>query len=173
MASLNENDKAGKKTKKEPKEDNAVSNAFKETIKDYLDNYSKENPMFASKYSNKNKSIDECCNFIINEVKKMGVIGLTDNEVFYLARHYYEEEKIEASKLPSGLKVVVNHHVELSEEEKKKAHEKAVHDFEESERKKLEEKKKKDEEKEKLKKEKKLKQSNDNMQMSLFDLLGE
>lgn len=130
------------------KSDNSkVSQSFKSAIKSYLDSFAKENEFFSKKYANEKKTIDECCTFIVNEVQKMNVNGLSDDEVYYLARHYYEEDNLKVNPLPSGLKVVVNHNVELTEEEKKVAKEKAIKDYEEFEKKKLEDETKKKTEK--------------------------
>ena len=71
-----------------------ASENFIKTIKEYLDNFASKNKLFKEKYSNPNKNINECCGYIVEEVRKMNVEGLTDEEVYYLARHYYEEEDL-------------------------------------------------------------------------------
>lgn len=144
-----------------------VSQAFADTIKAYLDNYAKENPTFATKYSNEKKSIDECCNFIVNEVQKMKVRGLADSEVYYLARHYYEEDNIKVKSI--NVKVVVNHTVELTDEEKKQAHDKALKDFEKSEMERLKKQTEKARIKEQKKQEKLKQRQKESNQLSLFD----
>ena len=78
---------------------------FEEAIKKYLDEYASDNERFKVKYENPNKNITECCNYICSEVQKKNVIALTDAEVYYMARHYYEEENIEV-KTNSSCKVV-------------------------------------------------------------------
>ena len=155
-----------------------VSDAFTQTIKNYLDNFANENPLFAEKYKNEKKSINECCGYICEEVRKMGVKGLTDDEVYYLARHYYEEENIKGLEYkPSH--VVVNHQVVLTEEEKKAAHDKALKDFENAEREKLEAEARKRAiaetrklENTKKAEERKLQKEKESGQLNLFDLLG-
>lgn len=160
------------KEKTQSKKSN-VSKAFAESIKVYLDNYAKENEFFRVKYSNENKSIDECCAFIIGEVQKMKVNGLSDDEVYYLARHYYEEDNLKVNPLPYGLKVTVNHHIELSEEEKEKIRKNVLEEFKREEKAKLlkaEAKKKEREEKAKnraLEAEKKRLENSG--QLSIFD----
>lgn len=70
---------------------------FKAVIKDYLDNRAKTDRQFAKSYKKKNKSLDECCNYILGEVKKKaktGQIVLPREEVFGLAVHYYDEDDI-------------------------------------------------------------------------------
>ena len=96
---------------------NKVSQSFKDTIKAYLDQRAQSDPLFATSYQKAGKSIDECCNYIVQEVQKMHVNGLADDEVFGLAVHYYDEDNLGEIKTVN-CKVVVNHTVELTEEEK-------------------------------------------------------
>lgn len=70
---------------------------FEETIKKYLEDYANKEEQFKTKYQNPNKNIKECCKYIISEAKKKAEKNcaiLPDDEVYYMARHYYEEENI-------------------------------------------------------------------------------
>ncbi len=109
-----------------------VSRSFQDTIKAYLDKRVQEDSLFAQSYAKEGKSIEECCNFIIQEVKKMKVAGLTDDEVFGLAVHYYDEDNLGEIKA-SNCKVVVNHAVELTEEEKAQARRDAIAQYQKEE----------------------------------------
>lgn len=74
-----------------------IMTPFENAIKEYLDARAKEDVKFAEKYSNEKKSIEECCRFILVEMRKKsksGMYGATDAEVFGLAVHYYDEEDI-------------------------------------------------------------------------------
>ena len=102
-----------------------VSNAFKETIKAYLEKRASEDELFAVTYQKENKNLDECCNYVMECAKKGGANGYSDKEVFGWAIHYYDEDDIKDIKPISG-KVIVNHSVELTEEDKKEAKEKAM-----------------------------------------------
>lgn len=96
------------------------SKTFEQTIKAYLDKRAETDSLFAEKYRNEKKNIAECCKFIISEVHKMNVNGLSDDEVFGLAVHYYDEENVgEIEDVKCN--VVVNHNIELTEEEKQQA----------------------------------------------------
>lgn len=64
--------------------------------------------------------MEQCCAYIIGEVKKSGCCGFTDDEIFGWAMHFWEEPEIEVSET-ANCRVVVNHIVELTEEEKEKA----------------------------------------------------
>lgn len=97
-----------------------VSKSFKDTIKSYLDARAASDELFAKNYAKEGKNLDECCDFIVSEVRKMKVSGLADDEVYSLAVHYWDEDDLGEIKA-SGVNVVVNHVVELTEEEKAEA----------------------------------------------------
>lgn len=103
-------------------------NEFEKTIKAYLDQRASEDDEFAKKYANPEKSIEKCCSFICDEVQKSKRRGFTDDEVYGMAVHYYDEANIKVSGKSFG-SVVVNHLVELTDEEKAKYREQAIKDF--------------------------------------------
>ncbi len=83
----------------------------------YLEQRAEEDALFAKKYRNPAKNMDECVTHILNYVQKSGCNGFTDGEIFGQAIHYYEENEIEVGK-PMDCQVVVNHVVKLTAEEK-------------------------------------------------------
>jgi hypothetical protein len=101
------------------------SNAFKETIKNYLDKRAQEDELFAITYKKENKNLDECCNYVMKCAKEGNCGGYSDDEVFGWAVHYYDEDDIKNIKPISG-RVVVNHTVELTEEDKALAKDQAM-----------------------------------------------
>ena len=109
---------------------------FKRTIQMYLEQRAEEDTLFAKKYRNPAKNIDECVTHILNYVQKSGCSGFTDGEIFGQVIHYYEENEIEVGK-PMNCQVVVNHVVELTEEEKAEARQNAVRGYQEEELRKL------------------------------------
>ena len=109
---------------------------FKRTIKMYLEQRAEEDALFAKKYRNPAKNMDECVTHILNYVQKSGCNGFTDGEIFGQAIHYYEENEIEVGK-PMNCQVVVNHVVELTAEEKAEARQNAVRKYQEEELRKL------------------------------------
>ena len=186
---------------KEPSSNNSnslkASTPFERTIQNYLENYASQDEAFKERYNNPDKNIVECCNYIMNQVKKSGCNGFADEEIYKMARDYYVDEiSKDDTKSISGT-VVVNHTVELTEEEKVKARVEAMKRFEEEclqeERKKREEEmkaqakaeekarkqeearirkeeeKKANEEKKKAEELAKAKQSGGGEQMSIFD----
>lgn len=99
--------------------------AFVDTIRHYLEKRAENDALFAVKFANPSKSVENCVTYIINEVKKSGCNGFTDDEIFGKAVHFYEEAEIEVGN-PINCKVVVNHTVELTEEEKEQARQDAI-----------------------------------------------
>ena len=102
----------------------------------YLEQRAEEDTLFAKKYRNPAKNVDDCVTHILNYVQKSGCNGFTDGEIFGQAIHYYEENEIEVGK-PINCQVVVNHVVELTEEEKAEARQNAVRRYQEEELRKL------------------------------------
>ena len=98
---------------------------FKNTIKAYLDKRANEDLLFAVAYAKANKNIDDCITYIFNTVQKSGCNGFTDDEVYSMAVHYYDEDNIEVGK-NFDCRVVVNHTVELTAEEKEQARKNAI-----------------------------------------------
>lgn len=102
-----------------------VSKDFRETIKNYLEERAAQDELFAVTYKKENKNIDECCNYVISCAKREGAVGYSDAEVFGWAIHYYDEDDIKNIK-PESARVVVNRSVELTDEDKAKAKQKAI-----------------------------------------------
>ena len=63
--------------------------------------------------------------YILNTVQKSGCNGFADNEIYGMAVHYYDEESIDIGK-EINCRVAVNHTVELTDEDKQEAKEKAM-----------------------------------------------
>ena len=102
----------------------------------YLEQRAEEDALFAKKYRNPAKNMDECVTHILNYVQKSGCNGFTDGEIFGQAIHYYEENEIEVGR-PMNCQVAVNHIVELTAEEKAEARQKAIQKYQEEEVRKL------------------------------------
>lgn len=105
--------------------ENKGTQAFNDTIKAYLEKRAENDSLFAVKFANPSKSVEDCVTYILNQVQKSGCNGFTDAEVYGMAIHYYEENEIEVGN-PINCKVVVNHTVELTEKEKEEARQEAI-----------------------------------------------
>ena len=109
---------------------------FKEIIKNYLDSRAQSDELFRAKYETTTRTIDDVVTFILNEVKASGCCGFSDEEIFSMAVHVIDEPTIEIGK-PMTFSVVVNHHVELTEEEKEEQKAIALKRFQDEELRKL------------------------------------
>lgn len=86
--------------------------SFETAIKTFLDQFASEDKEFANKYANPNKSIEECCKYIFQEVEKgrkksERCVGVPEDEVYGLAIHYYDEEDIKVEGPKTKAKAVV------------------------------------------------------------------
>lgn len=102
-----------------------VSASFKNSIQSYLEQRAEYDELFARSYRNPLKNTEDCITYILNYVQKSGCNGFDDDEIFGQAVHYYDEADIEVGE-PIDCKVIVNHHVELTEEEKAEARKEAI-----------------------------------------------
>lgn len=82
--------------------------AFKTAIFSHLEERAKSDELFAYKFNNPKKNIDDCITYILNQVKASGCNGFADEEIYGMAVHYYDEDNIEVGK-PISARVVVNH----------------------------------------------------------------
>lgn len=101
---------------------------FRQTIKAYLDERAQNDELFAVSYAKENKNMDDCVTFNLNQVKRSKCMGLTDEEVYSLAVHFFDEDDIEIGN-SIACNVIVNHTVELTEEEKAKARQEALKEY--------------------------------------------
>ena len=109
---------------------------FKDVIQNYLETRASYDELFAENFRKESKNIDECITYILTEVQRMECAGLSDDEVYSLAVHYYDEDNIEVGK-SINCQVVVNHTIELTEEEKAEARQKAIQKYQDEELRKL------------------------------------
>lgn len=107
-------------------QENKATDYFKQTIQSYLQRRAQEDELFALRYANPKKNIDDCITFILNYVKQSGCNGFADDEIYSLAMHYYDEDDIDIGKPLTNCKVVVNHTIVLTEEEKAEARRRAM-----------------------------------------------
>lgn len=113
-----------------------MSKMFERAVKAFLDDKAAKDPAFAEKYKSEKKNIADCCKFIIAEVKKSckgNEAACTDEYVYGLAMHYYDEESIKVPANAPSCRVVVPGSVELSEADKKEAREEAMRRLKEQE----------------------------------------
>lgn len=110
---------------KQAKKEYDGSYAFRATLKEELDQRALADPLFAVKYADPKKTIDDCANYIIGEAFRLKVNGMPDDEVYGLAVHYYTEDDLTITPA-SVSRVISNHTVELTPEEIEQAHQDAI-----------------------------------------------
>lgn len=105
------------------------SENFIEAIRNYLDSRAESDNLFAIRYADPSKSVKECCQFILNEVKRQGVAVMSNDEVFSLATHYFDGDCTdEEIGKPINCKVVISKD-QLTEEDKVKLKEQAMEQY--------------------------------------------
>ena len=105
--------------------ENKATDYFKQTIRTYLEQRAETDELFAERYADPQKNIDDCTTYILNQVQASGCHGFADEEIYAMALHYYDEPDIEVGKSIDCC-VVVNHTIELTEEEKQQARREAM-----------------------------------------------
>lgn len=81
-----------------PRTEEKKLNAAEQRVKDYLDDYARNDKQFAKKYQQSGKTIKGCFSYILKEARKMGSqVFCDDQEVFNWAIHYFDEDSISES----------------------------------------------------------------------------
>lgn len=78
----------------------------------------------------------------MKKLAQNGGMGATDDEVYDLAVRYYLEDVKVDTKIGDHVRIVCNQIIELTEEEKEEARQKAIRQYQEEELKKLQSRKK-------------------------------
>lgn len=105
-----------------------TSNEFKNVIQNYLVQRAKEDFLFAETLEKPDKNIDDCVNYILAQVQKSGINGFADSEIFAMAVHYYDESNIEVGAKINA-KIVINHSIDISEQDIASAKERALNEI--------------------------------------------
>ncbi|PPL04921.1 PcfK-like family protein [Parapedobacter indicus] len=94
-----------------------ATDSFKEIISEHLKGLAAKDPLFAETLKKPKKNIDDCVTYILNAVKTSGRSGFTDQEIFGMAVHYYDEDDIKPGAAVKNYRVVTNRAPKLSKEE--------------------------------------------------------
>lgn len=113
---------------------------FTRTIAEYLNLRAATDTLFAPNLQKPHKSIEQCITYILNQVQKSGCNGFEDDEIYSMAIHYYDEDDLEVGNSIT-CNIVVNHVVELTEEEKAEARQEALAQYQAEELRKLQDRK--------------------------------
>lgn len=111
---------------------------FTRTISEYLNLRAATDPLFAPNLAKPHKNIEDCITYILKQVQQSGCNGFEDDEIYFMAIHYYDEDDLEVGS-PVACHVVVNHTIVLSEEEKAEARKLAIQQYQAQELRRLQE----------------------------------
>lgn len=105
-----------------------ATETFINTIACFLNKEAATDPAFALKMQKQpEKTPEAVCNFILAEVSKSRRNGYADEEIYGMARHFIDEPTLSDPGTNNAVsRVIVNTHVSLTQEEKKKAYREAV-----------------------------------------------
>lgn len=148
-----------------------VTDVFVEHIQKWLDEEMKKDAQLADKVQAGSKTVEMACNYVLSEVKKSGRCGFDDAEVYGMVRHFFDEDDLQDPGEQDVQRIVVPEHIELSEQEKAEAREKALEAYRNEQiakiRREAEEKEKKEKERLAAQREKRKEQ-----QQAQLDLFG-
>ena len=99
-----------------------TTNTFKQSMCTYLERQAEIDELFAERYADPKKNIDDCTTYILNQIQASVCHGFADKEIYAIVLHYYDEPDIEIGK-PIDCRVMVNHTVELTTEKQNEADE--------------------------------------------------
>jgi hypothetical protein len=88
-----------------------ATQAFQAAIKAHFDALAAQDELFNREYTNPDKSLENCCNYILGEVQKSGKCGFSDEEIYGMGLHYYSEAELtEVEPINQGFRIVTNQH---------------------------------------------------------------
>jgi hypothetical protein len=107
-----------------------VTKYFEQCIGKWLEEEKKKDETFERKVEESKKDVAGCCNYILQKVKASKQCGYADEEVYGMARHYFDEDDVKDPGAQGGVRVVVSGHIDLTDSEKEEAKAQAVRNYE-------------------------------------------
>lgn len=89
---------------------------FHKSIENFLKKKAFQDPLFKPVFEKFNKNVEDAVTYIMNQVRISGRQGFTDDEIFGMAVHYYDEDGIKPGTNVT-CRVVVNHAIQLKPKE--------------------------------------------------------
>lgn len=114
--------------------------AFTRILQAKLQELAQQDDSIAENLKKEGKKIEDCVQYILNTVQKSGQMGFTDDEIYSMAIHYYDEEKIDIGK-PMQCFVVSNEKIVPTEEELKEIRQTAIRELIDEKKKEMSKKK--------------------------------
>lgn len=98
---------------------------FEQAIGRWLEQEKEKDELFARQVETSGKTLEGCCNYIISQVKASKQCGYADEEIYGMARHFFDEADVKDPGTQSVSRIVVPGHIDLTESEKAEAMEAA------------------------------------------------
>lgn len=82
--------------------------AFQKIIWNYLLERGEQDETIAHNLDKAHKSFEECIRYILTEVKKSGYNAFSEEEIYSMAIHYYDEDNLEDIEDIKEVRIIVN-----------------------------------------------------------------
>lgn len=105
--------------------------AFKKHIEAYINGQVETDPMFADIFKKSERSVDDCINYLLNWVKASGSQIVAKEEIYGQVIHFYTENLDPGATINAH--IVCATRVQLTEEDKRKAYQEALRQYQQSE----------------------------------------
>lgn len=130
MSNKEKNEKKAVATESKKKDDK-VTKYFEQRIQQWLDEEMEKDALFRKRVESVRveKTVKGACNYVLSVAKQSRQAGWDDDEVFGLVRHYFDEDDVKDPGDQNPSKVIISGHVDLSQEEKQEAMDKAKEEF--------------------------------------------
>lgn len=116
--------------KKKAAGSNAVTKGFVEQIKAWIKAEMERDPLLAEVVKSKpQKTVEGACNYVLKVARESRQEGWSDDEVYGMIRHFYDEDNLTDPGNQHPSRIVTNAHVDLSERDRAEAMEQAKKEY--------------------------------------------
>lgn len=105
--------------------------AFKQHIEAYIKGQVKADPMFADIFNKSDRTIDDCISYLLNWVKSSGSQIVAKEEIYGQVIHFYTENLEPGQRIDAH--VVCATRAQLTDEDKRRAYQDALHQYQQEE----------------------------------------
>lgn len=105
--------------------------AFKQHIETYIKGQVEADPMFADIFNKSERTIDDCISYLLNWVKSSGSQIVAKEEIYGQVIHFYTENLEPGQRINAH--VVCATRVQLTDDDKRRAYQDALHQYQQKE----------------------------------------
>lgn len=121
---------AKKVEQKKKAQKSSVTKYFEQRIERWLESEMAKDEEFAESVRSKpEKTVHGACNYVLEQVRKSGQAGWDDSEVYGMVRHFFDEDELKDPGEQRVQRIVVPGHIDLTDEQKAEAMEKAQEQY--------------------------------------------